>query len=430
MKRFTLSLLLLVIAGSIAMAQVTKWQFVRAYTPTKVGGVGGHGLAVDPEGKVWVQPQAKTEKAGGTGVACYGMYVYLPNGNQASFSPITIYKGPTFTDTVTANSGRGVTKDPQGNIIVSQGDALYRFDYKTGQAINKATVVLGFSSTQAGVDSLGEIFVATVLGGVPLKIYNPDFSFAANAIDTTRFLSRALAVSKDGNDIYFGNISRSGIDIFHSDVGTLGTYTKMDSIVGPPACGFAWHPKTGNLWFDAGNPSNERAGVGTGWTELTYYGIDAKTKVRKDSLMIDTVTVKYPIAGNVRGRGIDFTASGDTAYICIFNVDTMWVQMFRKAVVSVEPVTDVVPNTYTLSQNFPNPFNPSTQIEFSVPKEGFTTVKVYDVLGKEVVTLVNEQLNPGTYRTTLDGTKLASGTYVYMLTSGSTRITKKMMLVK
>jgi hypothetical protein len=428
MKRFTTVLLLLVIAGSMAMAQATKWQFVRAYTPTKVGGVGGHGVAVDPEGKVWVQPQAKTEKAGGTGVACYGIYVYLPNGTQASFSPITIYKGPTFTDTVTGNSGRGLTKDPQGNIIVSQGDALYRFDYKTAQAISKATVVAGFSSTQAGVDSLGEIFVGTVLDGNPLKIYNPDFSFAGNAIDTNRFLSRALAVSPDGNDVYYGNISRSGVDIFHSDNGSLGPYVRTDSIVGPPSCGFAWHPKTKDLWLDAGNPSNERAGAG--WTEMTYYGIDVKTKARKDSVKIDTVNVKFPTAANARPRGIDFTPSGDTLYICLFNVDTNWVQMFRKVAVSVEPVERNVPEMYTLSQNYPNPFNPSTEIQFAVPKAGLTTVKVYDMLGQEVATLVNEQLAPGTYKTRLDGSRLASGSYVYMITSGDFHMSKKMLLLK
>jgi Secretion system C-terminal sorting domain len=428
MKRYTTLLLLLVIACSMALAQATQWQFVRAYTPTRVGGVGGHGVAVDPEGKVWVQPQAKTEKAGGTGVACYGLYVYMPDGSQASFSPITIYKGPTFTDTVTANSGRGMTKDPQGNIIVSQGDALYRFDYKTAQAINKTTVVLGASSTQAGVDSLGEIFVTTVLNGNPMKIFNPDFSFSGNVIDTNTIISRALAVSKDGNDIYYGDLSRSGIDIYHSDNGSLGPYAYTDSIVGPPATGFAWHPKTKYLWFDAGNPSNERAGAG--WTELMYYGIDVKTKARKDSIMIDTNSVKYPIAGNIRGRGIDFTASGDTVYLCIFNVDTMWVQMFRKVPVSVEPVERNIPAMYTLSQNYPNPFNPSTEIQFAIPKAGMTTVKVYDMLGQEVATLVNEELAPGTYKTRLDGSRLASGSYVYMIISGDFRMSKKMLLLK
>ena len=66
----------------------------------------------------------------------------------------------------------------------------------------------------------------------------------------------------------------------------------------------------------------------------------------------------------------------------------------------------------------------------SVPKAGFTTLRVFDILGREVATLVNENMNPGTFKVKLDGANLASGTYIYTLTSGEARITKKMMLLK
>ena len=104
--------------------------------------------------------------------------------------------------------------------------------------------------------------------------------------------------------------------------------------------------------------------------------------------------------------------------------------MFRNVTTSVEQLASGVPDGYALSQNYPNPFNPSTEIVFALPKAGFTTVKVFDMLGKEVATLVEENLGVGTFKTMLDGSRLSSGTYVYSLTSGGTRISKKMMLLK
>jgi hypothetical protein len=104
--------------------------------------------------------------------------------------------------------------------------------------------------------------------------------------------------------------------------------------------------------------------------------------------------------------------------------------MFANLVTSIEPVNSIVPASYSLAQNFPNPFNPATEIQFTVPKAGLTTLRVFDILGREVATLVNENMNPGTFKVRLDGANLASGTYIYTLTSGEARITKKMMLLK
>ncbi|MCC6865701.1 MAG: T9SS type A sorting domain-containing protein [Ignavibacteria bacterium] len=90
-----------------------------------------------------------------------------------------------------------------------------------------------------------------------------------------------------------------------------------------------------------------------------------------------------------------------------------------------------IPNYYSLSQNYPNPFNPSTQIKFSVPKAVNVTLKVYDVLGKEVATLVNNELRqPGFYTADFNASNLASGIYFYRIDAGEFSSVKKMMLVK
>ena len=88
------------------------------------------------------------------------------------------------------------------------------------------------------------------------------------------------------------------------------------------------------------------------------------------------------------------------------------------------------PNTFSLFQNYPNPFNPTTSIEYRVGSSEYVTLKVYDVLGREVATLVNEEKLPGEYEIEFDGSQLSSGIYLYKLTSGNFIETKKMIYLK
>ncbi|MFZ1322642.1 MAG: S8 family serine peptidase [Ignavibacteria bacterium] len=89
-----------------------------------------------------------------------------------------------------------------------------------------------------------------------------------------------------------------------------------------------------------------------------------------------------------------------------------------------------IPNNYSLSQNYPNPFNPTTKINFSIPVNGFVTVKIYDVLGKEVMTLVNEQKPAGNYSAEFNGADLSSGVYFFRMEAGEFIDVKRMMLIK
>jgi len=89
-----------------------------------------------------------------------------------------------------------------------------------------------------------------------------------------------------------------------------------------------------------------------------------------------------------------------------------------------------VPKEFALKQNYPNPFNPGTVIEYSIPKQAFVTVKVFDMLGREMKTLVNESKNAGSYALNFDASSLSSGVYFYKIIAGDFTATKKMMLVK
>ena len=105
-----------------------------------------------------------------------------------------------------------------------------------------------------------------------------------------------------------------------------------------------------------------------------------------------------------------------------------------KTVAGVSDLNNSGPKEFSLSQNYPNPFNPSTVIKYSVPESGMVTLKVYDILGNTVTTLVNNYKSAGNYQAVFNadaaGNSLASGIYLYRLVAGKEVITKKMMLVK
>ncbi|MBT8378528.1 MAG: T9SS type A sorting domain-containing protein [Ignavibacteria bacterium] len=89
-----------------------------------------------------------------------------------------------------------------------------------------------------------------------------------------------------------------------------------------------------------------------------------------------------------------------------------------------------ITDEFILEQNYPNPFNPTTKINFAIPQSGVTTIKVYNILGNEVATLLDRELTAGKHDVNFDATNLSSGTYFYTLTSGTFRETKKLVLLK
>ncbi|MCU0344429.1 MAG: T9SS type A sorting domain-containing protein [Ignavibacterium sp.] len=91
---------------------------------------------------------------------------------------------------------------------------------------------------------------------------------------------------------------------------------------------------------------------------------------------------------------------------------------------------ETLPIEYALEQNYPNPFNPTTTIRYQLPKDGLVTMKVYDILGAEVVTLVNEEKVAGKYEVNFNAATLASGVYIYRLSINDYINVKKMVLVK
>jgi endo-1,4-beta-xylanase len=109
----------------------------------------------------------------------------------------------------------------------------------------------------------------------------------------------------------------------------------------------------------------------------------------------------------------------------------LWLaQYIKDNPTGVEKTVSVLPASFNLDQNFPNPFNPTTSIRYSVPKLTKVTLRVFDILGREVQTLVNTEQAPGQYTVTFNAQNLSSGVYFYQLNAGSFTSTKKLMLLK
>ncbi len=114
----------------------------------------------------------------------------------------------------------------------------------------------------------------------------------------------------------------------------------------------------------------------------------------------------------------------------VSDVLTSWNYNFSCFILGIEPTVDPIPDIYNLSQNYPNPFNPVTNIKFGIPESGNVRLVVYDILGREVTTLMNEHKNPGTYEVKFDASEIASGIYFYSLQTERVTETKRMLLIK
>jgi hypothetical protein len=99
-------------------------------------------------------------------------------------------------------------------------------------------------------------------------------------------------------------------------------------------------------------------------------------------------------------------------------------------ILGVNQISTALPKSFYLFQNYPNPFNPNTKIKFQIAKLGNVKLKIYDALGREIITLVDEPLQPGTYEVDWNGTNYASGIYYYRMQSGNFVDFKKMILLK
>jgi len=172
---------------------------------------------------------------------------------------------------------------------------------------------------------------------------------------------------------------------------------------------------------------------GITWSETNIFPLKNRPNVQEvflslnKNLVYDESTGDYradyfyivdEIPGNANFNQNSFTNSNEWYYDSLI-IHTSPVSAEKKYIYS-----------YTVSQNYPNPYNPSTTISYEIPERNIVTIKIYDVLGNEIVTLLNEEKPAGSYEVEFTATNLASGVYFYSLASGNFFSTKKMILLK
>jgi hypothetical protein len=212
-------------------------------------------------------------------------------------------------------------------------------------------------------------------------------------------------------------------------------------LLGVPYYGYQWPTQTGNL-------NSPATGTGTAYTYSTMktnsaahgrlWDLNSLTPWYKyqnpawyQGWYDDSVSLglKYDLVNtkNLAGIGI-WALSYDGSNTELWNTISA-----KFGVQGITPVGNEIPGQFSLSQNYPNPFNPTTKIRFSIPvgeSRGRSTLKVYNALGGEIQTLVNEQLSPGIYQVDWNASRFSSGIYFYKLISGNFTETKKMVLMK
>ncbi len=193
-----------------------------------------------------------------------------------------------------------------------------------------------------------------------------------------------------------------------------------------------YSPHNGTNWnsADTGMPSGTRVrcfalDTITGSTNNIFAGTYGKGVI----LSTDTGKTWNPFnTGMSHTTVLSLMFSGNTL---IAGTDRgVWTLVVPNVITGVKRKTVETPNRFSLSQNYPNPFNPTTMISYQLSVNSLVTLKVYDILGREVARLVNERQNAGDYTITFNASRLSSGVYFYRLTAGSFVTTKKLMLIK
>ncbi len=201
-------------------------------------------------------------------------------------------------------------------------------------------------------------------------------------------------------------------NFFQGKSGLTGEYF-INPITGlPTTFALSGNPVTGEGWIDGllQGPGDRTLGLSTGPIQMA----PGDTQI-----VVIAEIAAGAINGVTRMMAID-----------ILKYYSKIAQFLYDNSVGVEDNIITLPNEYKLLQNYPNPFNPTTKINYQIPELSFVTLKVYDVLGSEVATLVSEEKPFGSYEVEFDATILSSGIYFYRLQAGSFVETKKMILIK
>jgi DNA-binding beta-propeller fold protein YncE len=422
--------LIAIFAFSLLLLSFTNAQWINhgAFPDNTYNG-GTHGIAVDPDGKIWVAsyyPDIPWAHIADDTIWTSGILVFNEDGSEAKFSPIVTVTTAKGVDTLHGHC-RGLETDQNGNIIYVQSSPpkAIKINYTNGSGLASSLLPeLGSSPTAAAVSDNGTVYIGPVLGGggTAIAMYDNDLNYIGNAIYSPPAISRTMEVSADGNTIYWMPFTALKVYVYQrsdefSSFEFVGSLLEDMSIESS-----AWNPVTGHLWVS----NDERNAIGT-YEHLTWYELDVSGT---ESIIIDSFKWDNTVDFTEFPRGLDFSPDGRTAYFGTFTIETSRIQ---KAVYQTNDVTELenqILKNFSLIQNFPNPFNPTTKIKYTIPEKANHSLIVFDVLGNELRELVGGEVEAGEYEADFDATNLPSGVYFYRLQTEEFIETKKMILLK
>lgn len=329
--------------------------------------------------------------------------------------------GTTWTTVLTTGGTGGffngiVKSSIGGNFIVAQSDA-------------PSGTLTSYTSTDGGVTwvTVPQPGVGFTIGSLP-AVYCIDNQFYGNGASTAPRLAwtsnggttwTGTAIGLAGtflSGLAFNDNKLNGIAMTSGSYpnasrttnGPAGPWTTVSVGTGTSALNvMRWVPGTNICYLGTSNPSpnaiKQTTDNGATWSSMTTGGLTGVTEIS---------------CQNNSGTINAFAVCGDGSVLKL------------STPVAIDPSNTTLPSTFALEQNYPNPFNPSTTIKYSVPVAGNVSVKIYNSLGAEILTVVNKNHTAGNYVEVVDLSRFTSGVYFYTLTSGDFKETKKMMLIK
>ncbi|HUI29683.1 MAG TPA: T9SS type A sorting domain-containing protein [Candidatus Acidoferrales bacterium] len=163
---------------------------------------------------------------------------------------------------------------------------------------------------------------------------------------------------------------------------------------------------------------------------LNFDGNGDPTGMMLEDTTINFLNQKYLFVTPDSVLLVPAVKDSDIYLIAYQGLTLKWSKKINDDIVGVKETGSTLPTSFMLSQNYPNPFNPSTTISYQIPEMSHVTMKIFDVLGREVATIVDERKMPGTYEVKFDGSRFASGVYFCRMNAGNYLATKKLMLLK
>lgn len=416
--------------------------WVRKYNGAGNGGDYGFAIAVNAAGEVYVT--GRSDVGSGNGQK-YTTIKYDAAGNIVSGWP-SIYTGPLST---TFDQAQAIKLDASGNAYVTgKSGSAGTENFLTMKINSNGTVAWAkrYNGTQNSEDNA----LALVIENSGANIYVGGYSFRTGAVQDYMTIKYNAST---GDSLAAAS--------YNGPLGSTDQLTAMaiDNSNNVYVTGYSAAVSTGYDYATIKYNSN----LSQQWLQrTTNSGSDFPFFITVDNISgfvyvtgssfaagtgYDYLTISYSSGGSMNWEKRENSSSSGNDYasgITVQDSDRIYITgsanfsgtgiayytLRYSKIMAIDPISTNIPSKFGLMQNYPNPFNPVTSIRFDIPKSSFVNIKVFDVMGREVANLVNEQLKAGEYMVKWDAVRFSSGIYFYSIAADGYQVTKKMILTK